>query len=152
MTGEELLAAYAERRPGLSRRRLEAAIAGDHMFTIPAVRLAEAQHTVGGRAYMYRFTWPTPIRGGRLGACHGVDVPFTFDTLESATGLCGRQAPQDLADDMHAAWVRFAHTGDPGATWPQYDLETRATMQFGERRRLINDPRRAERQLWHGVW
>jgi para-nitrobenzyl esterase len=156
ITGEELLGAYAERNPGVDRRALECAVHGDQMFTVPAIRLAEAQRAAGGRARMYRFTWPSPIRGGALGACHGVDVPFAFDTLARAKGLWGRNPPQDLADALHGAWVRFAHNGDPGGgelpDWPHYDLEQRPTLEFGERRRLVNDPRRAERLLWEGVW
>jgi para-nitrobenzyl esterase len=148
----DLLAAYAERRPGAGPRRLRSAIAGDQMFTIPAIRLAEAQAHSGGRAHMYRFTWPSPARRGALGACHGVDLPFAFDTLETARALVGRTPPRLLADELHAAFVRFAASGDPGADWPPYDLEQRSTMELGSRRRIVHDPGRSERLLWEGVW
>jgi para-nitrobenzyl esterase len=155
-TADELLAAYAPRTPGAIRRSMETAIHGDHMFTIPAIRLAEAQVAAGGRAHMYRFAWRTPIRGGALGACHGIDVPFAFDNLDRARGLWGRNPPQDLADAMHGAWVRFAYSGDPGGgelpDWPRYDIEHRPTLEFGDRQRLVHDPRRAERLIWEGTW
>lgn len=155
-TTDDVLGVYADSRPGLSARSVRAAIDGDHMFTIPALRLAEAQHDAGARTYMYRFTWPTPIRGGVLGACHGLDVPFVFDTLDRAGALWGRTPPQDLASAMHGAWVRFATTGDPGGgdlpDWPAYELEDRPVMEFGVRRRVAKDPRRSERLLWEGVW
>ena len=44
---------------------------------------------------------------------------------------------------MHAAWVAFAATGDPG--WPKYDLERRATMRFDADSRVVEDPRSWER-------
>ncbi|WP_411103872.1 carboxylesterase/lipase family protein [Streptomyces sp. cmx-4-9] len=74
-----------------------------------------------GRAapsFVYEFGWPSGIPG--LGACHALEIGFVFDTLavpESAW-LAGPDAPQALADEMHAAWVAFAVTGDPGwAPW-----------------------------------
>lgn len=36
--------------------------------------------------------------------------------LRTENGLLGRHIPASLAGDMHAAWVRFAQTGDPGWT------------------------------------
>jgi len=142
--------AYAERMADAGTPSLKAAIAGDHMFVVPALRLAEAQVRAGGRAHMYRFTWASPVRGGELGACHGLDLPFAFDTLRHVGSIWGRNPPQDLADEMHAAFVRFATDGDPG--WRPYDLDDRPTMEFGVRRRVVNDPRRAERRLWEGTW
>ena len=50
---------------------------------------------------------------------------------------------------MHAAWVAFAGTGDPG--WPRYDLERRATMRFDAVSRVVEDPRPWERALWEGI-
>ena len=41
-------------------------------------------------------------------------------------------APQELATEMHDAWVRFIKTGDPG--WERYD-ERRLTRVFDERTR-----------------
>ena len=40
---------------------------------------------------------------------------------------------------MHAAWLAFAATGDPG--WPKYDLGRRATMRFDADSRVVEDPR-----------
>ena len=58
-----------------------------------------------------------------LGACHGLEIPFVFDTLGNGTEpLWGTNPPQQLADTMHAAWVAFATNGDCG--WPKYDLSS----------------------------
>jgi carboxylesterase type B len=48
---------------------------------------------------------------------------------------------------MHAAWVAFATTGDPG--WPQYDTASRAVMTFDQpASRVIENPRADEYALW----
>jgi para-nitrobenzyl esterase len=49
---------------------------------------------------------------------------------------------------MHAAWVSFAVTGDPG--WPAYDRGHRATMRFDLDPEVQYDPRPRERELWEG--
>ena len=63
--------------------------------------------------------------------------------------LLGPEPPQALASDMHAAWVAFATTGDPG--WPAYDLTGRTTMRFDTPSAVVDDPRAAERAIWAGV-
>jgi para-nitrobenzyl esterase len=101
---------------------------------------------------MYEFAWSSPAFDGRLGACHGLEIPFVFDTLEPGAVLgpaLGGDPPQPLADAVHAAWVAFAATGDPG--WPRYDLQRRATMRFDVTSQVLDDPRAAERALWAGV-
>ena len=42
----------------------------------------EAQTAAGGRAYVYELAWPAPGMGGVFGACHGLDVPLVFGTLD----------------------------------------------------------------------
>jgi carboxylesterase type B len=103
---------------------------------------------------MYEFAWRSPAFGGRLGACHALEIPFVFDTLDLGPDqivgpLLGPAPPQRLADTMHAAWVAFASTGDPG--WPSYDLARRATMRLDTISTVVDDPRPMERALWEGV-
>ncbi len=66
------------------------------------------------------------------------------------------EAPVDLAESLHAAWVRFATTGDPNGgdlpEWPTYDTDTRAVMDFGTTRQVRYDPNSTQRQLWDGIW
>jgi para-nitrobenzyl esterase len=66
-----------------------------------------------------------------------------------ARRLVGDAAPQDLADDMHRAWVAFITNGDPG--WAPYDVERRTTRDFGGAEPLVTDPMGDERRLWDGV-
>jgi carboxylesterase type B len=127
-----------------------AAVQGDWMWRIPAVRLADAHAAGPAATYMYEFAWRSPQFDGRLGAGHSVEIAFVFDTLDSGTEhVLGAGPPQSLADTMHAAWVAFASTGE--CPWPKYDLARRATMRFDLEPRVVDDPLSWERLLWEGV-
>lgn len=109
----------------------------DFVFRWPARRFAEEHR---GRTHMYEFGWRAPGFGGELGACHGLEVPFAFDTLACATGpegFAGPNPPQDLADRMHALWVRFATDGS--LPWPAFDRETRQVFRV-EADRAVHEP------------
>jgi para-nitrobenzyl esterase len=153
-TPEEVMKVYSAGRPEASTPDLHVAIETDEAFRIPAIRMAEAQLRHNRRVWMYRFTWRTPVLGGRLGACHALELPFVFERLRIPF-LVGDAPPIALAGEMHAAWVRFASSGDPSGgslpAWSTYDLKRRATLEFDTPCRLTNDPAGAERQLWDGV-
>jgi carboxylesterase type B len=147
---EAALASYGATHPGASPGELLAAVQGDRVFRIPAIRLADAHANSASATYMYEFAWHSPQFGGRLGACHGAEIAFVFDTLgDGSEALAGDDPPQQLAERMHAAWIGFARSGDPG--WPKYDLTRRATMRFDTRSEVVDDPRSRERLLWKGV-
>jgi para-nitrobenzyl esterase len=147
---EATLDAYRAAHRGASAGDLLAAIQTDWWCRIPALRLADAHAKSPSATYMFEFAWRSPQFNGLLGACHGLEIPFVFDTLGNETEpLWGTDPPQQLADIMHAAWVAFASRGDPG--WPTYDLKRRATMRFDTTLRVVDDPRSAERALWEGL-
>lgn len=147
---DEALSAYRVERPGATDGELLSAILSDWYFRIPALQVADAHATGAGATYAYEFNWKSPEFDGRLGAAHGVEIPFVFDTLSDQTDpLLGPNPPQALADAMHAAWVSFAKTGTVG--WPRYDLCQRATMRFDTRSAVVHDPRSAVRSLWEGI-
>ncbi|MEG3851221.1 carboxylesterase/lipase family protein [Microcoleus sp. herbarium19] len=147
---EATLAAYRAAHPNASAGDLLAAIQTDWYWRIPAIRLADAHAKRTASTYMYEFAWRSPQFNGRLGACHALEIVFVFDTLGNETeSLWGTDPPQQLANTMHAAWVAFATSGDPG--WPKYDLSRRATMRFDITSEVVDDPRSAERVLWEGV-
>jgi para-nitrobenzyl esterase len=145
----ETVAAYQAARPGASPGEVMAALVTDWFFRVPAIRVAEARAAAGAAAtWMYRFDWRSGAADGRLGACHGVEIPFAFDTIADP-GLAarlGQDPPQSAADTTHAAWVRFATDGDPG--WPAYDTRTRATALLGEKLEVAADPDGTERAAW----
>jgi para-nitrobenzyl esterase len=122
----------------------------DWFFRVPAVRAAEARADGPAATHVYEFRWRSPRFDGELGAAHAVEIGFAFDRLHEETGwgMTGPDAPQELADDMHAAWVAFVRDGDPG--WPAYRPDERAVRVFGgeESGAVVLDPRAARRRVW----
>ena len=137
---------YQANRPRQSPGEILGAITTDAFFAIPSARLAEAHQ---GTTFAYEFDWRTPVGG--LGACHALELAFVFDTLgEASTPLTGPDAPQELADRMHAAWVAFATSGDPG--WQRYEPGSRPVMTFDHPdSRVVENPRANEHGLWSDV-
>ncbi|WP_109528567.1 carboxylesterase/lipase family protein [Nocardia aurea] len=109
-----VIGTYAANRPDATGGDLLAAIVTDAVFRGPTREIVLAQATTGTPAYLYEFAW----RRAELGAIHALEVPFVFDTLAAGPRLTGPNPPQRLADEIHAAWIAFATTGDPG--WPRY--------------------------------
>jgi len=92
----------------------------------PNELLARAHRERGNRVWQYRFGWNAP---GRL-ACHALDLPFTFGTLDVGTwrDFAGAHDPRAdaLSARMRAAWTSFARTGAPEddtiGAWPERAL------------------------------
>jgi para-nitrobenzyl esterase len=117
--------------------------------------LAERHAAHQPRTFVYLFTWPSPLRGGALRACHALDLPFTFGTLDAPgmAALAGAgPGAERLSANVRAAWLAFARTGDPGhpgiGPWPPYDSRRRATMELGSRCGALDAPLEEERSLW----
>ncbi|MYY09702.1 carboxylesterase family protein [Streptomyces sp. SID4919] len=145
-TPARILRAYRAGRPGALPGELLGALAADKLLLVPQTRLADARRAGPARTFVYEFGWPSPVRG--LGACHALELGFVFDTLgrPGTDALTGPDAPQELADAMHAAWVRFAATGDPG--WRAWD-GSRPIMTFGpDAPALVEGVRADELSAW----
>ena len=145
---EAVQATYAEIFPDASPMDLLVATATDRVFRVPAIRLAEAGIDTRP-TFMYLFTWETPVFDGKLKSCHALELPFMWDALDRpGLSMLTGDGPerQAIADAMHAAWIRFARTGDPG--WPAYDLDRRATQRFDTVLEVLDDPMSAQRELW----
>lgn len=153
--GAALVEAYRAARPGASPADLFFAIETDRLFRIPAVRLAEAQSAHQAKTFAYLFTWESPMLGGRLGACHGIDVPFVFGLIGTSGAekfAGGGPAASALSDAALGAWLGFARSGDPGhpglPSWPRFEAARRATMVLGQTCQVLDDPLGAERAAW----
>jgi para-nitrobenzyl esterase len=110
----------------------------DLVFRWPARRFAEEHR---GRTHMYEFEWRSPRFDGELGAGHGMELPFVFDTLATTTaeaGLTGTAPPQELADRTHAIWVRYATDGT--LPWPEFTRESRQVFQLDANRAIAEQP------------
>jgi para-nitrobenzyl esterase len=148
----DVIERYTENRAGSSPGDVLTAISTDRVFRIPAIRLAEAQARQGRPTYMYLFTWATPVMGGKLKSMHALELPFVWDALDQpGLAMLTGDGPerQAIADAMHAAWIAYARTGNPG--WPQYDLDRRATKRFDTTLEILDDPMGDERSLWDNV-
>ncbi|BCL33086.1 hypothetical protein GCM10017557_79450 [Streptomyces aurantiacus] len=152
----QLVETYRGTRPGAGFGELRSAIMGDALFGAGSWALADAHadHAThaGSATFRYEFAWRSRALDGQLGATHAMELPFVFDLAElsqlrGARALLGPdRPPTDLAARVHAAWVRFARTGDPG--WDRYDTEHRATMRIDAEWSQVDDPRSRERQAW----
>jgi len=134
------------------------AIDSDRSFRYPAMRLAQIHRAHQARTYAYLFTWQSPFLGGVLGACHALELPFVFGTLDQPmlASFAGSGAAADLlAARMQDAWIGFAHSGVPGhdalGEWPAYDEAHRATMLLGAEVGVEHAPREPERRVWESA-
>ena len=132
-----------------------AAFQSDRIFHYPASRLADVQCANGGPTWAYLFEWTPPLIGSRLGACHGLDLPFVFGTLGHPLlrpFASFTRGAHRLSHRMQRAWVEFARGGSPAhdglPDWPAYTLERRSTMALGREDTLRDDPHERARGFW----
>ncbi|GAB3515962.1 carboxylesterase/lipase family protein [Phytohabitans suffuscus] len=145
----EMIATYRGLLPSADHADLFMAIQGDWFAGVPIVRAIEAREKAGAPSYAYEFAWNPPTYGGRLGACHTIEVPFVFDTLADPWGarLRGDAPPQPLADEMHGAWVAFVYgTVD----WPAYGRD-RLVQRFDTESTVVRDPYPGRHGAWDGI-
>lgn len=129
------------------------AIQTDLVFRLPAIWLAEAKQSHKQKAYHYIFTWPSPFMGGKLGACHAIDVGFVWGIQEPVFFGTGPAADK-LSQNTQDAWLALAHNGNPSCEalgkWQFYGKK-RETMMLGEKCYLENDPLSKERKVWESI-
>jgi para-nitrobenzyl esterase len=147
---EALLAHY----PGRGIERFFA-VETDASLFVPSARLAEAQSRHQPQTFMYRFTWRSPLHGGKLGACHALDVPFALGTYDlpkvrefAGTGPDAERVAHAIMD----AWVAFARHGDPShagiPAWPPYTTPRRATLELGVPCQVVEAPGEERRRAF----
>ncbi|MEU9861476.1 carboxylesterase family protein [Streptomyces sp. NPDC047971] len=144
---------YRDAHPAAGPETLFELVHSDWLFRMPTLQLAEARVADGGRVHVYELTWAAPGMGGALGACHGLDVPLVFGTLDRGRPavLIGEPPSPEaeaLSARMRSAWTSFAAHGDPG--WPAYDSERRLVQVFDTRPAVTAYPEEASRLIWRG--
>lgn len=156
---DHLIAAYRHSRgEGLSPADVFVAAMTDRAFRQHSLRVAEAKAKHRSDTWMYLFDWCARGEGGSsLGACHALEVPFVFGTLDSGLGkLAGGGAEAEgLVKAMQDAWTAFAHMGDPSTPaleWRRFDQERRATAAFGPVAEVRDAPLDTERRAWASVF
>ncbi|MFI8230821.1 carboxylesterase/lipase family protein [Streptomyces sp. NPDC085900] len=141
--GTEVPRGYRALHPQAGTAEIVGQMVTDHLLRRPLHRLADARP---GGSWVYEFGWPSGLPD--LGSCHALELGFVFDSgdLPESRKLAGDGAPQELADAMHGAWVRFAADGDPG--WEAWDPRHPVRIFDAEEPRTAYGPRDAELALW----
>ena len=154
----EILDVYRSEHAGATNEELAVAIATDWIFRVPAERLLDAHHP-HGPTWSYRFAWRSTAFGGRLGACHALDIPFCFDGVDrgGSEWFLGDVTPGAvaLAGGMRSAWASFARSGTPVGdglpAWPAWEPQGRATMVLDDPPSVAHDLLPRCRQVWAEV-
>lgn len=146
---ETLIESYRTARTHASPARLYAAIASDRRLGFGCILQAERQ-AEQAPVFAYRLLWQSPVRGGRMGAPHNLDLPLIFGR-DRAPGVTGSGAAHHaLASSMQTAWANFARSGNPNNAglpdWPEYNTHVRPTMIFDTVCRVECDPAGLERR------
>jgi para-nitrobenzyl esterase len=103
-------------------------------FVAGARFTARMTERVSSDAWLYHFT---RVRRGNelLGAFHGSEVAFVFDTFSPERPA--DEADAALTEAMASYWVQFAATGNPNREglpeWPAYSAETDIHLELGDR-------------------
>jgi para-nitrobenzyl esterase len=160
-TPEEIIRRYREIYP--ERDAAHVVVAAAVAFRAWPGQVIEADRRAAdsrsqAHTWVYRMDWQVPFAGHW--AIHTIDLPFVFDNVALAPGMCGvsaeeQAAAQPLATRMSEMLIAFAKTGDPNCKevphWPSYDLKDRNTMIFDNETRVEKDPRGAERVFAAGA-
>lgn len=145
----EGLAHYRTNRPLNGPGDLLAAVMTDWYFRRPTVELAEAR-CAGGAAdtWVYRIDRPLRSENGGLGACHAVDVPLVFATIDvpETHVRIGSRPSAALASFVHHTWVDFIRGSDPA--WDRYEPSRRITGVLTDSLAAVPDPDGVERAAW----
>jgi para-nitrobenzyl esterase len=96
-------------------------------------------------AYLYWFTWQTPVLNGRPRAFHCSELPFVFDNTDRCAAMTGgTQEARELGAKMSESWINFARKGDPNHSgipkWAAFTTEKVPTMIFDNKCELKIDP------------
>jgi para-nitrobenzyl esterase len=149
----EAIEAYRSIQPTWSAAHVWSAMQTDTVFRQPAQELARALAEADIPSWQYLFAWGTAAFGGGLGACHALEIPFVFDALHQ-TGVSmfvgSDPALADLAANLHASWVAFAHGHEPRTDWPRESADARGVYRFhlDGTQGVVHDPFSTERALW----
>ncbi len=107
-------------------------------------------------AYLYWFTWQTPVLNGRPRAFHCAELPFVFDNTDRCAAMTGGTAEaRELGAKLSECWINFARKGDPNHSgipkWPAFAADNVQTMVFDNKCESKNDPAGEARRILQEV-
>ncbi len=120
------------------------------MLSVRTAAVTQAERKAAKRsapAYMYLFSWQTPVLNGRPRAFHCSEIPFVFNNTDvSAFSTGGTAEARELGGKVSDAWINFARHGDPNHSglpkWPAFNAQAGPVMTFDITCEVKNDPDR----------
>ena len=118
------------------------------------VEEADVRARQGAPTWVYQFDLPAAQT--EKGAPHTIDIEHVFDNLAQPRAMSGTgEDAMRVADQISTAFINLARKGDPNHAgipeWKQHTLPNRETMVLDRETRLVNDPRKQERELFAKV-
>jgi para-nitrobenzyl esterase len=148
MFGEKtpaILAAFRQRTPAAKPFDLWSHIAASTVRE-NAIKQCKAKAALGkAPAYLYWFTWQTPILDGRPRAFHCSEIAFAFDNTDRCENMTGGGPDaRALAAKISEGWIHFARTGNPNHPgiphWSEFASDSVPTMIFDNKCDAVNNP------------
>ena len=117
------------------------------VFEAPLAKWAMHARAAGKAAFIYSFDWAP--KDSAFGACHCIDLPFTFGTLRAFStapmlGAVPSATLEQLSSQVRSAWLAFVKWGDPNKAeyadrlphWPGFDAAAATVMHIDHQSHL----------------
>jgi para-nitrobenzyl esterase len=147
----EMVALYRGKYKGITNTDVWLVMNADNTRRANAQLLSELKTAQGKTpAYLYYFTWRSPVHLGQMKSYHTLDIPFVFANVDVAASMTGSMNNRyALEHRMSAAWAAFARSGNPNhkdlPQWPAFSGSTYPTMVLNDECKVVNDPNKEER-------
>ena len=109
------------------------------------IRQATAKQAQGGaNAYVYLFSWKSPVNDYALAACHGMELPFMFNNVANQREMTGgTPEAYKMADAVSDAWIAFIKTGNPNCpslpAWEPFNPQEHNTMILDNTSKMVKN-------------
>ncbi len=151
--GAQFVAAFKQAYPKAEPKELTYVDTG---FRAGAVKQATEKAKQGGApAYLYLFTWKP--ESNKLGASHGMELPFMLHNVSLQREMTGASASAYKFEKLISnVWLSFIKTGNPNTKglpkWEPYSEETGVTMILDNKCQPLQHHDRDMMKLSRSIW